>query len=79
MSEVKYWHQISQEEIVDLIEKGTTNQYIVDNYKQPEWCSYHEALMGQLGCWSLVDNTPDGLRTKISESFCSNCDCFEKS
>lgn len=78
MSENKYWHEIPQEEIETLIKEGATNQYIIDNYKQPDWCTYHEALMGRMGCWSLTDNTPDGLRTKISETFCSTCDCFRK-
>lgn len=74
----KYWHEMSQEEIESLINSGVTNQHVVDNYKQPDWCGYPEALMGMMGCWSLTDNTVDGLRAKICESFCSTCDCYNK-
>lgn len=74
----KYWHEIPQEEIETIIAEEKTNQYVVDNYKQPEWCGYPEALMGIMGCWSLTDNSPDGLRTKVCESFCSTCDCYKQ-
>lgn len=67
-----YWHEISQDEIDTLIENKATNQFVVDNYKQPDWCSYPEALAGRMGCYSLLDRE---LRTKISPEFCKGCDC----
>lgn len=75
---LKYWHEIPQEEIKSLINSGVTNQHVVDNYKQPDWCGYPEALMGMMGCWSLTDNTADGLRTKICKDFCFTCPYFKQ-
>lgn len=78
MSDKKYWHELPQSEVDELIEKGVTNQYVIDNYLQPEWCQYDEALCGLMGCWLLVDNRPGGARTKVSLEYCKNCDCFKK-
>jgi hypothetical protein len=74
--EKKYWHEIDQSEVDKLIEEKKDNQFVLDNYLQPSWCRYPEALCGVMGCWSLVDNRPDGLRNKISIDFCTGCDCF---
>lgn len=73
----KYWHEIPQQEVDDLIEKKVINQYVMDNYLQPKWCDYPDALAGTLGCWSLTDNLPNGFRTKISEDYCSTCECYK--
>ena len=73
-----YFHELSQKEIDKLIEKKVNVQYILDNYKQPKWCIYENALEAQFGCWTLMDLTPNGGRTKISEGFCKTCDCFKK-
>lgn len=70
---MEYWHELSQEKIDELISKKVTLKYVMDNYKQPDWCNYPNALEGVMGCWSLTDNRKDGLRTKISKQFCSNC------
>lgn len=61
----------------DLHEKPQLNIPVVTNrysYKQPDWCKYPNALEGQMGCWSLMDLSKDGLRTKISKDFCKGCD-----
>lgn len=78
MSEKKYWHELSQEEIDKIISDSVTNRFVVENYKQPDWCTYPEALMGVMGCWSLTDNSTDGLRTKISHDYCTGCPCYKK-
>lgn len=70
---MNYWHELPQEKINELIESKVTLAYVMKNYKQPKWCNYPNALEGLMGCWSLNDNKPDGLRTKISESFCKDC------
>lgn len=74
----KYWHELPQEEVDKLIEEKRTLRHVLDNYLQPEWCHYPAALNGKMGCWSLNDNTPGGLRTKISNDFCKDCDCYKK-
>lgn len=70
---MKYWHEIPQKEITKLVEQKKSVQFIIDNYKQPDWCNYPDALSGLMGCWSLNDNTTNGLRTNISRQFCKNC------
>jgi len=69
-----FYHELPQSTIDKLIEDGKTYKYIADNYRQPEWCRYPNALLGQVGCWSLF-----GMRTKISREFCEKCDCHEPS
>lgn len=71
-----YFHKVSQEEIDNLISEKKSWRYVMENYKQPNWCQYHEALNGTMGCWSLTDISKKSLRTKISKKFCSDCDCF---
>ena len=65
----KYWHELSKDEVKNL--NGNTWGYVMDNYKQSDWCKYPGALQGILGCWSLTD--PE-IRIKISKDFCKNCD-----
>ena len=71
-----YFHEISQEEVDKLIADKRSVGYVMENYKQPDWCNYPEALSMTMGCWSLCDLKKDGLRTKISKEFCKGCDCF---
>lgn len=72
----RYFHELEQTEIDILIADKKTVGYIMENYKQPDWCNYPEALSMAMGCWSLCDLSKDGLRTKISKDFCKGCDCF---
>ena len=72
----RYFHELEQTEIDTLIADKKTVGYIMENYKQPDWCNYPEALSMTMGCWSLCDLSKDGLRTKISKDFCKGCDCF---
>jgi len=76
MENKKYFHELSQQEIDTLIADKTVG-YILENYKQPDWCGYPQALsMAMGGCWSLCDLQKDGSRTKISIDFCKDCDMF---
>jgi hypothetical protein len=68
-----YFHELEQKEIDALIADKKTIGFIMETYKQPDWCKYPNALKGRLGCWSLMDLTKDGLRTKISKDFCKGC------
>mgnify|MGYP001792345949 CR=1 FL=1 len=73
MKDKPYFHEISTEEIEKLKARNVTWTYIVENYSQPEWCTYPEALRGKWGCWTLTDHQNGG-RIKISEDFCSTCE-----
>ena len=70
----RYFHELEQTEIDALIDDKKTIGYIMETYKQPDWCKYPNALEGQMGCWSLMDLSKDGLWTKISKDFCKGCD-----
>lgn len=66
----KYWHEVEQVEVDEFIRSKQTVADITDKYMQPEWCDYPDALLGVMGCWSLVGD----LRTSISPDFCKDCD-----
>jgi hypothetical protein len=70
----RYFHELEQKEVDALIADKKTIGYILETYKQPDWCKYPNALAGKMGCWSLINLTKDGLRTKISRDFCKGCD-----
>lgn len=75
----KYFHEIPQSEVEMLVDEQNIVKYILDNYKQPDWCGYPDALSFTFGCWTLCDMQPDGGRTKISSDYCkAMCDCFEQ-
>mgnify|MGYP007069472104 CR=1 FL=1 len=71
-----YFHEIPQSEVDSLISEKKTIGYILENYKQPDWCKYPDALAMTIGCWSLCDTQKDGLRTKISRDYCACCEFF---
>jgi hypothetical protein len=73
----KYFHEIPQSEVDSLISDKKTISYLLENYLQPDWCNYPDALSMTMGCFSLCDLKKDGLRTKISKDFCKNCPCFK--
>lgn len=74
-----FFHEATQTDINTLIADNRTWGDIMLQYKQPVWCNYINALDGQMGCWSLTDLSVNGLRNKISESFCQSCSEFKKS
>ena len=74
---LSYFHEIPQEEVDKLIADKRSVGYVMENYKQPDWCNYPGALSMAMGCWSLCDLKKDGLRTKINKEFCKCCDCFD--
>lgn len=73
-----YFHEAPQSDIDRLIAEHGTWGDIMHRYKQPDWCNYHNALEGQMGCWSLTDIQPNGLRNRISEDYCKSCPEFKK-
>ena len=72
----RYWHELTDNEIEELINRKVTWGEILDTFKQPDWCSYPMALNSALGCWSLVDAI--NLRHQISHTYCESCDCYIK-
>lgn len=74
MQSKSYWHEIPAKEMAELLDKGITEGEVLNGYLQPDWCTYHEALRSNIGCWSL---TRESTRTCISIDFCKNCDCFK--
>lgn len=70
----RYFHELEQKEVDSLIADKKTIGYIMETYRQPIWCRYPNALEGQMGCWSLMNLSKDGLRAKISKDFCKGCD-----
>lgn len=78
MGQMKYFHELSQEEVDKLVENETTVGFVLKNFKQPDWCNYPDALSMSMGCWSLCDLDPNGLRSKISHEYCKSCECYNK-
>lgn len=70
-----YLHKAPQEEINKLIGSGKTWRYIVETYKQPDWCSRKDALAGKVGCRSITDLR--GKRSQISKDYCGKCPSFK--
>ncbi|MHA2218084.1 MAG: hypothetical protein ACXACY_19285 [Candidatus Hodarchaeales archaeon] len=74
MSDKPLFHELPQEQVDKLIADKKTIGYIMENFRQPDWCQYHNALEGKMGCWSLMDLKKDGIRTKISKEYCKICE-----
>jgi hypothetical protein len=71
----RYWHTLADSTIKELVARHTTWRQAMERYKQPDWCSYPNALEGVMGCWSLTDPR---IRHEISNEYCAKCDCFRK-
>jgi hypothetical protein len=74
MAQKKYFHELEQSEIDSLIKGHYNWASISEEYSQPSWCTYPEALNGLIGCWSLTDTKEEGSRALISEDFCKECE-----
>lgn len=73
----KFFHEIPQSEVQQLMDDKMDWGYVMDNYRQPDWCAYPDALRGRMGCWSLIDLSEGGTRMKISHDFCQGCECYK--
>ena len=71
-----YWHELPQEEVDKILASKITIGELLEKYKQPDWCNYPDALDGNMGCWSLMDNHEGGIRSRISKDYCKDCECF---
>jgi len=68
---MRYFHELQEEERQAIFDKKTTVGEVVEQYKQPDWCTYPNALQGAMGCWSLLM----GNVATEGETFCKTCDC----
>lgn len=78
MEEKKYFHELSKEEISELQKKKVGWGYIRDNFKQPKWCSYPDALDFERGCWTLTE-LYHGISKIRCELDCAKCECYRPS
>jgi hypothetical protein len=71
---VKYFHELTEPEFEELckIHPHWTYSELEKRYPQPPWCNYPEAIMGLMGCWSLI-----GFMVK-DKKYCSKCECLMK-
>lgn len=71
----QYFHELTDAEVQKLIDDNVSVMAVVENYLQPDWCDYPDALAGHMGCWSLTDLF--GLRHDIGHDYCKTCDCYK--
>lgn len=71
---MKYFHELNNVEIKELIDKKLNWNDIQSQYLQPEWCLYNNPLDSINGCWSLTDL----VSRKVCKEFCKDCDMFKQ-
>lgn len=65
-----YFHKLDVEEHASLMSKEPSIEYIMENYKQPEWCTLTDALNPLFGCEDLTGEN----RVDISKrGICRDC------
>lgn len=67
---MKYFHELTKKEYKKLVNKKISYAELARLHPQPIWCNYPDAVMGMMGCWSLV-----GFMIK-KEDDCKNCECY---
>ncbi len=68
---IKYFHELTQGEFDELVKTHMTWGECAKKYPQPIWCSYPDAVEGEMGCWSLMDFRVTG------RQYCYSCECFK--
>ncbi len=66
---IKFFHQLSEQEFVELQQLKMTWTECSEKYPQPSWCQKVDAL-NPLGCWSLICQMVTG------ENYCKNCESY---
>lgn len=69
---IKYYHELTQEEYNKIFKTGITWGELSATYPQPDWCSYPDAVCGEIGCWALVG----GCIREVEH--CKRCDYCRK-
>jgi hypothetical protein len=67
---IKYFHELTEEEFDNLAETGMNWENCAKSYPQPNWCSYPNAVCGEMGCWALMTFSIK------EEHDCKNCNDF---
>lgn len=70
----KYWHELSKKEQEEVkLRNGYTVGEFLNEFSQPDWCSYPEALESVMGCWALFFGDVH------DKNYCRRCECFIRS
>lgn len=64
----KYFHELTDTEF----EQAVKDKKKYDDFLQPEWCGYPDALLFDFGCWSLTNRTIKTIKD------CKNCERCKK-
>ena len=73
--EKKFWHELTDKEVQEFINKGITYKEMDDIYKTPDWCKYEHPFCKEFHwCDDLLN--PD-TRPQISVEYCNNCKFFK--
>ena len=67
---MKFFHELTREEFSQLVGTRITWEECAQEYPQPAWCTYPNAVQGEMGCWSLMD-----FRVTGPES-CVDCELY---
>lgn len=73
MTDIKYFHELTDDEYKALMDGSFTWEGVAKLHPQPQWCGYPDALAGAMGCWSLVHRDKP-----ISKAWCSTCECYKE-
>lgn len=66
-----YFHELSNDEIITLIEYKFRNRDMRKLFKRPDFCMNKKALHDRIkGCGLLTDLSSDGHRQKICPEYC---------
>jgi len=68
----RYWHKLTDEERQEVYDSNPNIFDFMNEFKQPDWCNYPEALTPLFGCSSL--NKKD---TKVCKETCQGCDEYK--
>lgn len=69
---IKFFHQLSRDEVQSLRDKKLTWAEVAKDYPQPVWCGYPNAVYGIMGCWSLMGLMVTG------RNYCRRCAFYIK-
>ena len=67
----KYFHKLTREEFEQLVATDITWAKCAEQYPQPVWCKYPDAVNGAMGCWKLMEFN---VHAPID---CLGCDFFD--
>jgi hypothetical protein len=69
---IKYFHELTQEEFDNKVDKRMTWLKCGELYPQPDWCNYPDAVCGDMGCLSLMSFRIHTVKD------CGDCECIDQ-